>query len=298
MASSAITTDCNAVVLNQWYPLAAIDECEPGTNVSTSLLGVPIVYGVDATGTPTCFRRSSDSVDQVLLPVIEKHGYLWATLGEPERPLFEIAEMDEPDRRVFNAGTLGVHVSGPRAVENFLDMGHLPFVHKGVLGELPHTEIADYDVDVENGEILARGCRIYQPKAAAASDAGAMVEYTFRVPHPMCALLYKTTPVDPIRLDVIGLFVHPLREDYIRAHLFDCLLDDHNRVADIREFQQGVLAQDKPILENQVPKLLPLDPGAETPIRADKTAIAYRRWLGTLGFDYGVVRRADAEPAA
>jgi phenylpropionate dioxygenase-like ring-hydroxylating dioxygenase large terminal subunit len=117
-----------------------------------------------------------------------------------------------------------------------------------------------------------------------------MVEYTFRVPHPTCALLYKTTPVDDQRLDVIGIFIHPMREEYIRVHLFDCLLDETNSDGDIRQFQQGVVAEDKPILENQVPKRLPLDPGAETPVRADKTGIAYRRYLMDLGITYGVIR--------
>ena len=50
-----------------------------------------------------------------------------------------------------------------------------------------------------------------------------------------------------------------------------------------------MLAQDKPILENQVPRQLPLDPDAEAPTRADKTSNAYRRWLSELGMTYGVV---------
>lgn len=278
-------------VLNQWYPLAAVDECAAGEVVSTALLGEPVSYSVDAEGQPSCWRVVDGDRRCEPLPAVVQHGYLWATVGAPEGPIFDIPEMRELDRRVLNAATLGVHVSGPRAVENFLDMGHLPFVHEGVLGEQPHTEVVDYEVEVANGELLATGCRIFQPKAAAASDHGAMVDYTFRVPHPMCALLYKSTPVDPVRLDVLGLFVHPIGEEYVRAHLFDCLLDDSNSIADIRRFQQGVLAQDKPILENQVPKRLPLDPGAETPVRADKTAIAYRRWLWTEGVTYGVVRR-------
>ena len=42
-------------------------------------------------------------------------------------------------------------------------------------------------------------------------------------------------------------------------------------------------------LENQFPKKLPLDSRAETPIRADKSAIAYRRWLSQKGLTYGVI---------
>ena len=66
-------------------------------------------------------------------------------------------------------------------------------------------------------------------------------------------------------------------------------LDEDNDLVALRHFAQTIFAQDKPILENQYPKELPLDPRAETPIRADKIAIAYRRWLSELGVTYGVI---------
>ena len=36
-----------------------------------------------------------------------------------------------------------------------------------------------------------------------------------------------------------------------------------------------------------------LDPRAETPIRADKSAIAYRRWLSQKGITYGTIPMAS-----
>ena len=68
-----------------------------------------------------------------------------------------------------------------------------------------------------------------------------------------------------------------------------CILDEESSYQAIRYFQQVIFGQDKPILENQMPKRLPLDPRAETPIRADKSAIAYRRWLSSKGLTYGVI---------
>ena len=67
------------------------------------------------------------------------------------------------------------------------------------------------------------------------------------------------------------------------------VIDDSNTDSFIRRFQQTIFAQDKPILENQNPKLLPLDPRAETPVRSDRLAITYRRWLSDLGVTYGVI---------
>ncbi|MCY3561145.1 MAG: aromatic ring-hydroxylating dioxygenase subunit alpha [bacterium] len=287
------------VALNQWYAVAALAEIPHGRVWRTELLGAPISLCVNGEGEPLAWL-TQDSLPEGAalgaapvespLPVRADFGYAWTTVGDPPGELFDIPETAEPDRRTFNAGTFGIHTSPPRAVENFLDMGHLPFVHSGLLGEQPFTEIVDYRVEYQDLEIYAVDCLIFQPMATAASVSGQMVNYTFRVPHPLCALLYKTTPTDEARLDVIGLFVHPLRADYIRAHLFNSLLDATNSDGEIRRFQQSVIAQDKPILENQVPKRLPLDPEAEVPARSDKTSGAYRRWLGELGLTYGVIR--------
>lgn len=192
----------------------------------------------------------------------------------------------------MNAISVGVNTSSPRVVENFLDMAHFPFVHTDILGEEPHTEVKEYDVEYrpEDWEILATNCQFYQPKASAASETGVTAEYIYRVPHPYCAVLYKTSPDDPERMDAIAVFAQPLDEEHVRAHLMLSVIDHQNDLdKNIRLFQQTILGQDKPILENQLPHKLPLDPRAETPIRADKVSIAYRRWLRELNLNYGVL---------
>jgi len=283
MAETGIRGCSDPVILNQWHAVADLDEIRRGP-LHTLLLGEPLVCRIDDDGT-----ARAEAPPNGELEVRTDYGFVWTTLGAPDGGVFAVPETDEDDRRTLNAVTVGIDVSAPRAVENFLDMGHLPFVHSGLLGEQPFTEIVDYRVEHQDVEIHAIDCLIFQPMASAASVSGQMVNYTFRVPHPLCALLYKTTPVDEARLDVIGLFVHPLRAERIRAHLFNSLLDASNTDGQIRRFQQSVLAQDKPILENQVPKRLPLDPDAEVPARSDRTSNAYRRWLGELGLTYGVI---------
>ncbi len=170
-------------------------------------------------------------------------------------------------------------------------MGHFPYVHTDILGAEPHTEVKEYFVEVseERDEILATNCRFWQPRASTASIGGADVDYIYRVPHPYCSVLYKSSPVDENRMDAIAIFAQPVDEENIRAHMFLCVLDEEAPDSAIRLFQQTIFGQDKPILENQYPKRLPLDPRMETPIRADKSAIAYRRWLSSKGLRYGVV---------
>lgn len=296
-------TCTDPVILDLWHPLAVASETTPGIVRETTLLDAAISYSVSDDGDAIAWLSTpaipaGSQVDRGAvseqLPVLSQYGYLWTSLGSPPDRLFEIPEYDEPDRRNLHAATIGVHCSAPRAVENFLDMGHFPFVHTGILGIEPHTAVAEYQVNVDRAtdDIWATECVFYQPAAAATATEGQMSDYIYRVPHPYCVLLYKSCPLDESRMDVIGLFCRSVTEDYIEASMVLSLVDEENTDSSIRRFQQTIFAQDKPILENQYPKRLPLDPRAETPIRADKVAIAYRRWLRDLGVTYGVISAA------
>lgn len=291
---------CNdPVVINLWHVIASCEELAEGVIVRTRLLGDSVAFTRDVDGeiaawryphgSEPCLPEKSDR-----LPVQAKYNYIWTTFGTPNADIFAITEFEETDRRNIHAATFGVNVSAPRAVENFLDMGHFPYVHTDILGAEPHTEVKEYYVEVsqERDEILATNCKFWQPMASAASSGGADVDYIYRVPHPYCSVLYKSCPSDESRLDAIAVFLQPLDEEHVRAHMLLSLIDETNEDMAIRLFQQTIFGQDKPILENQYPKRLPLDPRAETPIRADKSAIAYRRWLTGKGLTYGVIPAA------
>jgi phenylpropionate dioxygenase-like ring-hydroxylating dioxygenase large terminal subunit len=269
----------------------------------TRLLGEMISFTVASDGRPMAWRsHPTGPADSTFapasiseqLPVRIEYMYLWTSLGAPPDDLFHIPEFFEPDRRNVNSGTIGIHVSAPRAVENFLDMGHFPFVHEGYLGAEPRTEVVDYEVsiDLETNEIWATECVFWQPAASATASEGQMVDYVYRVLQPYSSLLYKTCPLDPSRMDLIGLFLQAMTPEYVKAHVFLSIVDDASSDALIRYFAQTIFSQDKPILENQHPKRLPLDPQVETPIRADRSAIVYRRWLSDLGVTYGVIPAA------
>ena len=288
------------VIFNLWHAIGDIEDMRPNTVYQTVLLEEPVSFAIERAGTPFAWRsepydKSGGVFDQTRvtdkLPAKSIYGCLWTCLGEPSIDIFPIPEYFEPDRRNVSAGTIGVNVSAPRAIENFLDMGHFPYVHTNILGAEPHTEVKEYDVEIsaEGDEIIATRCRFFQPRASVASTEGGDIEYIYRVPHPYCSVLYKTSHVDERRLDVIGIFAQPVDQERIRAHMMLCLVDEDNSDAAIRKFQQLIFGQDKPILENQIPKRLPLDPRAETPIRADKSSVVYRRWLSKKGVTYGVI---------
>jgi phenylpropionate dioxygenase-like ring-hydroxylating dioxygenase large terminal subunit len=68
---------------------------------------------------------------------------------------------------VVSAGSIRVATSGLRVIENFLDMAHFPFVHTDILGAEPLTEVAAYDVEIDEAadEIRAVNCRFRSPRA-------------------------------------------------------------------------------------------------------------------------------------
>ena len=296
-------TSIDPTTRDLWQVIAASDEIPVGIVETTLLLDVGIALTRDSDGNPVVWRRTdeeqSDEIDTETildrLPAITAYGYIWTSLGNPPGELFPIPEYAEADRKNMSCGSIGIHVSAPRAVENFLDMGHFPYVHTDILGAEPHTEVKEYDVEVseERDEVLATRCKFIQPMAAKSATSAMEVEYVYRVPHPFCSVLYKSCPEDETRRDVIAIFLQPMTEERCRAHLLQSMIDSTSTITDLRRFQQTIFGQDKPILENQYPKRLPLDPRSETPIRADKSAIAYRRWLSQKGITYGVIPMAS-----
>jgi phenylpropionate dioxygenase-like ring-hydroxylating dioxygenase large terminal subunit len=276
----------DAVLLNDWHIVADCSMLSNGLPFMTRLLGVDLSIACKGLYNKEIVRQ--DTGEQV--SSAERYGFVWACLGKPWRDIIYIPESNEADRHLVTGGSIAVKVSGLRAVENFLDMGHFPFVHTGLLGDEPHTEVVPYRVEItDKDEVLATECKFYQPLASPTAREGFVVDYIYKVIRPYTVALYKSNPVKKDRLDVITLFVQPVDEDNCIAHPFLCYLVDGIDAATVRSFMQLIFAQDKPILENQVPRRLPLDPRAETPIRADAVSVSYRRWLRDQAITYGAI---------
>ena len=283
-------------VVDDWQVLRSLDEIEVDVNYQTVLLDVPITFNVTESREVRawidigCGGYASGSTSAGLKTCIQ-YGYIWVSLGQPIQNFFEIPEYYELDRRNIHAATIRVKVSAPRVVENFLALAHFPFVHPGSLGEEPFTEIKDYDAVIleESNEVLAQRCRVWQPNPMPTATEGYDVEYVYRVPHPYCAILYKANAIDMHRMDVISIFVQPVSAEECNANMLLTIIDDQNSDTEIRSFQQMIFGQDKPILENQVPKRLPLDLRAEMSVRCDVLSTAYRRWLHKRDVRFGTV---------
>jgi phenylpropionate dioxygenase-like ring-hydroxylating dioxygenase large terminal subunit len=270
-------------MIDEWYPVGLTCQLDK-TGRPTALLGEAITVGLGADERVLVTHSDGRS-----LPVVERFGHVWTSLGTPKKDLFTIPEADQPGRKLVDVGVVRVKCSPMRAVENFLDIAHFPFVHTDILGSEPHTEVENYKVDIreDEDEVWATQVKFYQPQAAKSAEGGITTEYMYRVPAPTCSILYKTCPPRPGEWDVIGLFVQPLSEELCDVWPWMALFDDETSMTDLIHFQQMIFLQDRSILENQIPRLLPLDPGMEIPTRADLTSVAYRRWLKRHNFTYG-----------
>ncbi|MEM1399884.1 MAG: aromatic ring-hydroxylating dioxygenase subunit alpha [Pseudomonadota bacterium] len=293
----SVTTD--PVALNQWLPIAYPGQVAPGTSHETRLLGQKIRLDADAEGALTAVTIDDAAAAGRSIPLVEKFAVLFTTLGDNPRPHPVISEFDEDDRRIVNCGSVGVNTSPFRVVENFLDMAHFCFVHTDILGKVGETEVLEYktehrkDVD----EIWATDCKFFQPaasKSAMDASAGQMTNYTYRVLSPFSVMLYKTAMGYDDRLDAICLFIQPKTETECIGFMPMALLDEVSPTTGMIDFQQTIFLQDRIILENQRPKLLPLTPRAEIPTRADLSSVAYRRWLKASGMEFGLWRGAAA----
>ena len=209
-----------------------------------------------------------------------RHGVVWVTLGSgaTDIPAFEL--MDDPGHNVLMSGPYHVKASGPRVIENFLDVGHFPFVHEGILGDRSRPEIADYDAVVSADGVLATGVKVYQPDPYATGH-GATVTYTYRVHRPLSASFIKHGEHS------FGMLLSVTPHDAVDSSAWMWMAMDYEPTSEMVDFQDRIFAQDRPILESQRPELLPLDLQAELHLRSDRTAIAYRRWLRELGVRTG-----------
>ncbi len=225
--------------------------------------------------------------------IAEAYGLIWVKLQPSPSAVPPFPESTDTRLRKVVCGAYEVATSAPRIVENFLDMAHFGFVHPDILGEPSHAEVPDYDVsgldDARGTGIIATRCLAWQPKSNATISTGSMVEYTYRVVAPYTAILTKIPSAQMGFEEAIALFVQPQTEETARVWFVLAMRDFESADETLRAFQDTIFLQDKPIVESQTPKRLPLDLRAESHCAADKMSSAYRRYLTTMNVQFGVI---------
>lgn len=227
----------------------------------------------------------------------ERHGLVWVRLQTPTQALAAVladppafVPDSDPDWRHVLCGPYALDTSAPRLVENFLDLSHFGFVHEGWLGERSHAQVQTGAVEEGEAGLVVRDARAWQPRAYAGADAGAWIAYRYDVPHPYAAILRKdATEGDPVS-NAIALFIRPDGHERCTAWFAMATQGDGATDQELIAFQDAVFAQDRPVVESQSPRALPI--GRSAPVTevhgpADRVSSAYRRYLLRLGIELG-----------
>ncbi|MFZ2986789.1 Rieske 2Fe-2S domain-containing protein [Ideonella sp.] len=234
-------------------------------------------------------------------PLTAAHGLLWL------QPQGDVQALPTADGKAFAAeddarlrkllvGPCEVATSAPRIVENFLDLAHFSTVHAGWLGDADHAEVPAYTVQINLADsaqpgVLATGCQAWQPQSNRLSTEGSWVDYDYRVPAPFCAVLEKAPQAQGGYRESIALFICPQDEEHCRVWFRMAVPDFASTDEELAAFQMTIFLQDQPVLESQRPRRLPLTDAApvqEVHCAADRTAMAYRRYLREQGVSFGV----------
>lgn len=219
--------------------------------------------------------------------VAEHEGLIWVSLDPADADPHPLPDLRHLPARRLVYGPFDVATSAPRAVENFLDTSHFAFVHEGWLGAADHPEVPPYEVThTADGRPVIEAYKAWQPRASAASEGGDWVTYRYEVLSPYSALLSKQGDAGGPQ-DSYTIWACPTTPDSCRLWFAQYTTDAVSSDDVLRDFQVEIFSQDRPVLESQQPKRLPLS-GGEAHSAADRLSAAYRRYLQACGITFGV----------
>jgi phenylpropionate dioxygenase-like ring-hydroxylating dioxygenase large terminal subunit len=219
--------------------------------------------------------------------VQERYGVIFVCLGTPSQDIAPFPEWDDPAFRTYLSYGHVCDCSGLRAIENFLDVAHLPFIHGGLLGDPNQAAIADYQVTLTDCGIAMNNIQLWQPDPDGTGKGG-LSSYDYWTLRPLTVALRKH--VGAGQWMVLRFSVTPVSEESCLGWTWGTLnYAPELSEADLIAFQDTVLGQDLANLATHNPKRLPLDPQLEFHLPSDRASLAYRKWLKQLGLRYGAI---------
>lgn len=230
--------------------------------------------------------KISPKLKLIVYPAVERYGLIWTCLaGSPEQiPSFPA--WDDPDYINILIPSFDIAGSSGRQMEGFLDVSHFAYVHTATFGDRNNTEVPQYKVWREGDtELVAEYWSTvsnYGKGQENPAPEGFMWLREFRVFAPFAASLTVYFP-DEGRLKILNC-ASPVSARYTRLFCpISRNFDKSAPVEDTIKFNLQVFQEDAEMVESQTPEDLPLDLQAEAHIPADRTSIAYRQLLTSLG---------------
>ncbi|BEU27524.1 aromatic ring-hydroxylating dioxygenase subunit alpha [Paraburkholderia sp. 22B1P] len=231
--------------------------------------------------------------------VEERYGFAWVCLGVPAREIPAFPEWEQPDYLKVHCGPYEFAANGFRAIENFLDISHFPFVHSGMNGVPDAPDVLPpYSVELTDTGLISSEIRVFQPFGDARGRP-VISNYTFCSLRPLVAHFVKRT----IDADESGM---PLTDDQnffatlctaqpvseTRCILRVCAALSVKPAPPPQSVQQRadiIFNQDKEIVETQRPERIPSELRYELHHRSDLMGQKYRAWLRSMDITYGVI---------
>ena len=279
-----------------FHPVALSDEVCDGATYLTELLGQRWKL--------TRHRGVVHTVDDEAGGLVERHGLVWLA---PEPPLADVIDFPEWDDSCFDAWYLQCRrtpVSAALLIDNFVDAGHFPFLHRATFGaEDPGTPDLETHRDGWHLQVVNRG----QPNSGPNyGTLEALQVYELQFPF---SLRIVVTLAGGQR-NCFLFFLQPESDTSTRLYLglaYDDTHGDPALLAEVSAFNNRVYDEDFALLATYEDPRIPLDVRAEVHTKADLGTLEFRRMLiercfptelGAVAGRAGSPRSTAAYPAA
>lgn len=238
--------------------------------------------GAESTVPPTAHLDVPSAFTQ------ERYGLVWVAF---EEPVWDIPDIPEWDDERFGLAIIPAqtwNASAAQMADNFLDVAHFPFTHLGTIGDPDDQLVPPFDI--EKSTFWFTSVHHHSSKVLADATGGETEAFTtfdrtmtFRCDAPHHVRLHIDYGDDGIL--VLTFFHQPVDVDNTTLYCFalaENIADGRMQPEDHIAFQAEVGREDRQLLEQLQRKGVPLDAGAETHTRADKSTLQLRRLLAEV----------------
>jgi len=247
-------------------------------------------HGWEYDDTGRCVRIPSRPADAPIpqaarvtaLATTEAYGLVWVNWSDPSVPIppFPHDEYGAEGWRGFLSYRSHWRTSAARAVENFMDFSHFPYVHGGLLGSEDRALVEPYDViELEEGGLFY-AFEQEEPSELYGKGGSARIRYEYYLYLPFMIHLRKID-VASGAVTLISMVAAPTTAKTTDLYLW--IVRNHSLDQPDAEFQQftdRIMEQDRIVVESQRPEELPVELREELHIKVpDAASIAYRRQL-------------------
>jgi vanillate O-demethylase monooxygenase subunit len=224
---------------------------------------------------------------QAPFQVEERYSVVWLAPDKPVAPIIDVPEWDDPDFVVCPLPDQSWQAGAGQMTENFLDLGHISFLHAATFGDPDAVVVPPYTCTRKGFTFI---CDTHHSAKLLSDSAGGN---EFEVASRRSTWWYHAPFALRLRIEYYAenvvltiLFFHqPVDATTTKLYAFDLrndIADGRSTIEDAVTFQMAVGAEDKAMLEAIPSKVTPLDLSAEVHTKADRNTVEMRRILADM----------------